>query len=134
VVVGGSPVYGEAGGKVVPNIVGGISGIINKIKTLSASAATRSYVDYTFPVATQIVLTDAPNYTQQTVSPDGGNSNTSTWTFAAQKAGTGVVTSMTVTDHLGNSSITATTIPSNLPARRPHLVPLRELPRPTAAS
>lgn len=79
--------------------------IINKIETLSASGATRSYVSYNFPLRSQGVLTDAPPYTQQTVSPDGTANNLSAWTYTPTKTGTGVVTSMTVADPLGNSSI-----------------------------
>jgi hypothetical protein len=81
-------------------------GIINKIEQLSAGGFTRSYVSYNYPARSQGLLTDAPAYTQQTVSPDGTANNLSTWTYSPVKAGTGVVTSMTVTDPLGNSSVT----------------------------
>ena len=83
-------------------------GMIKKIESLSSSGATRNYVSYNYPAATAGVLTDAPAYTQQTVSPDGLDTNTSVWNYAVTKAGTGVVNSMAVTDPLGN--ITTTTL------------------------
>jgi RHS repeat-associated protein len=81
-------------------------GIINEIDNLSSTGAVRSYVSYNFPQASQGALTDAPAYTQQTVSPDGTSANTSIWTYAVTKSGTGVVTSAAITDPNGNSSIT----------------------------
>ncbi len=81
-------------------------GIINKIESRSSTGATRNYVSYNYPLASAGALTDAPAYTQQTVSPDGLNTNTSVWNYAVTKAGTGVVTSMAVTDPVGNTSIT----------------------------
>jgi len=53
--------------------------IINRIDNLSASASPvihRSYVSYNYPSAAT-ALSDAPTYTQQTVSPDGLDTNTS---------------------------------------------------------
>ncbi|HWX54355.1 MAG TPA: RHS repeat-associated core domain-containing protein [Verrucomicrobiae bacterium] len=81
-------------------------GIINEIDNLSSTGAVRSYVSYNFPPASQGALTDSPAYTQQTVSPDGTGANTSTWTYAVTKSGTGVVTSAAVTDPTGNSATT----------------------------
>jgi RHS repeat-associated protein len=81
-------------------------GIIKKIETLSSNGSPRSYISYNYPLAIAGPLTDAPAYTQQTVSPDGGDSNTSVWNYTVHKAGTGVVTSMDVTDPLGNISTT----------------------------
>jgi RHS repeat-associated protein len=81
-------------------------GIIKKIENLSSTGSTRSYVSYNFPAASAGALTDAPAYTQQTLSPDGLSTNTSVWSYAVTKSGTGVVTSMVVTDPLGNSSTT----------------------------
>jgi RHS repeat-associated protein len=86
--------------------------IINKIENLGApvgtppTAATRSYVSYNYPLASAGALTDAPAYTQETFSPDGLTTNTSVWNYAITKAGTGVVTSVAVTDPLGNISVT----------------------------
>ena len=80
-------------------------GIISKIEQLSATGITRSYISYNYPLRSQGLLTDGPAYTQQTVSPDGTANNLSTWTYTPTKAGTGVVTSMAVTDPLGNSSV-----------------------------
>jgi len=83
-------------------------GIIDKIETLSAGAvpATRSYISYNYPLASAGALTDAPTYTQQTVSPDGGSGNNSVWTYSTSKNGTGVVTSMTVKDPNGTATTT----------------------------
>lgn len=80
-------------------------GIINEIDTLSSNGTIRSYVQYNYPAASAGGLTDAPAYTQQTVSPDG-TSNTSVWGFQTGKDGTGVVTSMAVTDPNGNVNTT----------------------------
>ena len=80
--------------------------IINKIENLSADGHTRSYVSYNYPLASAGPLTDAPSYTQQTVSAD--NTTTSVWNYAFTKAGTGIVTSMATTDPLGN--ITTSTL------------------------
>jgi RHS repeat-associated protein len=74
--------------------------IINKIENLSADGHTRSYVSYNYPLASAGPLTDAPSYTQQTISAD--NTNTSVWNYAFTKAGTGIVTSVATTDPLGN--------------------------------
>ena len=70
--------------------------IINKIESLSATGVTRSYASYNYPLASAGAQTDAPTYTQETISPD--NASTSVWGYQATKAGTGVVTSMKVTD------------------------------------
>jgi RHS repeat-associated protein len=80
--------------------------IINKIESLSASGLTRNYVSYNYPAASAGSQTDAPTYTQQTMSPDGSTTNTSVWAYAATKAGTGIVTSMKVTDPIGNITVT----------------------------
>lgn len=85
-------------------------GIVKKIETLSSTGITRSYVSYNFPLASGGALSDAPAYTQETVSPDG--TSTSNWNYAVTKNGTGVVTSMSVTDPNGNiavSNLDATT-------------------------
>ncbi len=83
-------------------------GIVNTISNFSAANTNpptiRSYVSYNFPAANAGALTDAPSYTQQTVSPDGTSANASTWTYSVSKSGTGVVTSMTVTDPLAANS------------------------------
>ena len=81
-------------------------GIITKIENLSATGVTRSYVSYNYPLASQGALTDAPAYTQQAISPDGTAGSASVWTYAITKDDTGAVTTMAVTDPLGNSSIT----------------------------
>lgn len=83
--------------------------IINRIDTLSASTPTpaiRSYVSYNYPAAATAVLSDAPTYTQETISPDSGVSNTSVWNYSATNAGAGIVTAMQVTDPLGAVSVT----------------------------
>jgi RHS repeat-associated protein len=79
-------------------------GIITKIENLSASGSTRSYVNYNYPLASAGALSDAPFFTQETYSPDGGSSNISSWNYSVTKSGTGVVTSMTVTDPLAQLS------------------------------
>lgn len=88
-------------------------GIVNKIERLSASSSpivTRSYVSYNFPSAS-VAQTDAPTYTQETISQDGQNTS-SFWTYEATKLGTGSVTSMKVTEPLiaGASKITVTNV------------------------
>jgi RHS repeat-associated protein len=90
-------------------------GIINKIENLAASSpvitipstsnTVRSSISYNYAAATS-PQSDAPTYTQQTISPDGGTANLSTWTYAATKSGTGAVTSMIITDPNGNTSTT----------------------------
>jgi RHS repeat-associated protein len=86
-------------------------GIINKIENLSADGHTRSYVSYNYPLASAPPLTDAPSYTQQTVSAD--NINTSVWNYAVTKAGTGIVTSMATTDPPPLSNVTTSTLDPN---------------------
>ncbi len=82
-------------------------GIINKIEQLSSTGATRSYISYDFPAASAGALTDAPAYQHQTISPDGGTSNNSVWTYSTTKdSTTGAVTSMAVTDPLGTVNTT----------------------------
>ncbi|HZI55335.1 MAG TPA: hypothetical protein VFF39_01100, partial [Verrucomicrobiae bacterium] len=81
-------------------------GIINKIESLSSTGVTRNYVSYNYPLASAGPLTDAPAYTQQTVSPDGLDTNTSVWNYAVTKSGTGIVTSMAVSDPLGTTTTT----------------------------
>lgn len=85
--------------------------IINRIDNFSALGPThlRSYVSYNYPTAAT-ALSDAPAYTTQTISPDGLDTNTSVWTYSATKAGTGVVTAMSVTDPPPISSITVTNL------------------------
>jgi hypothetical protein len=80
--------------------------IINKIENFSAAgpANVRSYVSYNFPLANAGALSDAPAYTQETISPD--NTSTSVWNYAATTGGTGIVTAMQVTDPLGGISVT----------------------------
>ncbi len=92
--------------------------IITKIENLSSSGATRSYVKYNYPLASAGALTDAPFYTQQAVSPDGSDTNASTWIYSVTKAGTGIVTSMTVKDPLAaindpSGSISVSTLDQN---------------------
>jgi RHS repeat-associated protein len=74
--------------------------IINTIQKFSAAgpANVRSYVSYNYPLATAGALSDAPTYTQETISPD--NTSTSVWTYSASSGGTGIVTSLTVKDPL----------------------------------
>lgn len=81
--------------------------IVNKIDRLSSTvgANPRSYISYNYPLANQGALSDAPSYTQETVSPDGGTGNNSVWNYSVTKS-SGQVTSMTVTDPVGNISIT----------------------------
>jgi RHS repeat-associated protein len=97
-------------------------GVVNKISNFSAAntnpPTVRSHVSYNFPAANAGALTDAPSYTQQTVSPDGTSANASNWTYSVSKSGTGVVTSMTVTDPLAansdpSGSITTSTLNQN---------------------
>jgi hypothetical protein len=87
-------------------------GIINKIENLSNSspAVSRSYVSYDYPLASAGAQTDAPTYVHETISPDGLDTNTSVWTYAASKAGTGVVTAMSITDPAPFSNITVTNL------------------------
>jgi RHS repeat-associated protein len=82
-------------------------GIVNKIERLSSTGLTRSYDTYDFPLASQGALTDAPSFAHQTISPDGGSANNSVWTYATTKNGTGVVTSLAVTDPNGTTSTTS---------------------------
>jgi RHS repeat-associated protein len=79
-------------------------GIINKIENLSSTSLTRSYQSYNYPLASAGALSDAPAYTQRTISSDG--TNTSIWTYAVAKSGTGVVTNMAITDPNGATSTT----------------------------
>src|SRR5215468_3210683 len=79
-------------------------GIIKKIETLSSAGTTRSYVSYNYPLASAGALSDAPAYTQETVSADG--TNTVNWNYEVTKSGTGIVTSMTVTDPNNNIAVT----------------------------
>src|SRR5438270_1496141 len=80
--------------------------IINTIQNFSSSmpAQVRSYVSYNYPLASSGALSDAPTYTQETISPD--NANTSVWNYAVTKGGTGIVTAMQVTDPLGGITVT----------------------------
>jgi RHS repeat-associated protein len=79
-------------------------GIISKIENLSSTGSVRSYVSYNYPLASAGSLVDAPYYTQETVSPDGLNTNTSVWNYTVTKPSLGVVTSMTATDPLNNKT------------------------------
>jgi YD repeat-containing protein len=81
-------------------------GIISKIESLSSTGLARNSVSYDFPLASQGALTDAPSFAHQTISPDGGTANNSVWTYATTKNGTGVVTSLAVTDPNGTVSTT----------------------------
>jgi RHS repeat-associated protein len=88
-------------------------GIINKIENLNNNTSTpvpRSYVSYDYPLASAGAQTDAPTYTHQTISPDGLDTNTSVWTYAASKAGTGVVTAMSITEPPPFNNITVTNL------------------------
>jgi RHS repeat-associated protein len=88
-------------------------GIINKIENLNnntSAPVTRSYVSYDYPLASAGAQTDAPTYVHETISPDGLDTNTSVWTYAASKAGTGVVTAMRITDPPPFSNITVTNL------------------------
>src|SRR5579872_7427855 len=91
--------------------------IINKIEKLSSTGLTQSYISYNYPPAST-AQTDAPTYTQQTISPDGGTSNLSTWNYVTTKDGTGVVTSMAITDPNNATNTTnldpATGLPSSV--------------------
>jgi RHS repeat-associated protein len=80
--------------------------IINKIENRSAAGTPRSYISYNYPLAAAGALTDAPTYTQQTISPDGQTTNSSVWTYGANKPATGVVTSMQVMDPTGSITVT----------------------------
>jgi RHS repeat-associated protein len=111
-------------------------GIITKIENLSASGTPRSYVSYNYPLANAGALTDAPSYTQQTISPDGLDTNTSVWNYSVTKQGTGVVTSMSVKDPLAvindpSGSISVSTLDPNtglltqVQVTNPSSVPLR---------
>lgn len=77
-------------------------GIINRIDQLSSTGLVRSYETYNFPDASQ-PLSDAPRYTNMIMSPDG--TATSKWNYAETQSAVGQVTSETVTDQLGTSSI-----------------------------
>jgi RHS repeat-associated protein len=81
-------------------------GIVNKITHFNALGNAWNYVSYNYPLASAGPLTDAPAFTQETFSPDGSPTNTSVWNYAVSKSGTGVVTSMAVTDPLGNINTT----------------------------
>jgi RHS repeat-associated protein len=77
-------------------------GIINRIDQLSSTGLVRSYETYNFPDASQ-PLSDAPRYTSMIMSPDGAAM--SQWSYAETQSAVGQVTSETVTDQLGTSSI-----------------------------
>jgi YD repeat-containing protein len=81
-------------------------GIINKIEQLSSTGSTRSSISYDYPLASAGAVSDAPTYLHETVSPDSTGSNTSEWTYGVTKNGTGVVTSMAITDPKGAVSTT----------------------------
>jgi RHS repeat-associated protein len=88
-------------------------GIINKIENLNnntSTPVTRSYVSYDYPLASAGAQTDAPTYLHETISPDGLDTNTSVWTYAASKAGTGVVTAMSVTEPAPFNNVTVTNL------------------------
>jgi RHS repeat-associated protein len=78
-------------------------GIITRIEKLSSNGTVRSYISYNFPQASAGPLSDAPSFTQQTVSPDG--TTTATWQYNFTKSGTGMVNRMSITDPAGNISI-----------------------------
>src|SRR5947209_1487041 len=77
-------------------------GIVNKVEYFSNTGNLRSYESYNFPSA-YTALSDAPGYSQQTVSPDG--TTTYTWTYSTTKSGD-IVSAQTITDPSG----TATTL------------------------
>lgn len=83
-------------------------GIIDEIDQLSSNGTIRSFIRYDYPLASAGALTDAPTYTHQTISPDGTTNNTSIFTYGVTKNSTGVVTSMTVTDPIGNYTVSNT--------------------------
>lgn len=80
-------------------------GIIEEADQLSSNGAIRSFIRYDYPLASAGALTDAPTYSHQTLSPDGTTNNTSIFTYAVTKDSTGAVTSMTVTDPVGNYTV-----------------------------
>jgi RHS repeat-associated protein len=80
----------------------GAWGIINRIDQLSSTGLVRSYETYNYPDASQ-PLNDAPRYTSMTISPDG--TATSQWNYAETQSARGQVTSQTITDPLGTSTV-----------------------------
>jgi YD repeat-containing protein len=80
----------------------GTWGIINRIDNLSSTGLVRSYETYNYPDASQ-PLSDAPRYASMVISPDG--TATSQWNYAETQSAVGHVTSQTVTDPFGTSSI-----------------------------
>ncbi len=79
-------------------------GIISEIDQLSSTGTTRRYISYNYPLASAGGLSDAPSYTQQTISPDGTSNNTSVWQYSTTKNGTGIVTSTAITDPNSNTN------------------------------
>lgn len=80
----------------------GAWGIVTRIDQLSSTGKIRSYETYSYPDVSQ-PLSDAPRYTSMTISPDG--TATSQWNYAETQSALGQITSETVTDPLGTSSI-----------------------------
>lgn len=78
----------------------GYWGIVNRIEHFSGNSTptSRSYVRFDFP-NTSTALSDAPGYTHEYVSTDGGSTE-STWTYS-QTVSSGVVTGSTITDPTG---------------------------------
>src|SRR6266481_1111266 len=77
-------------------------GIINRIDQFSSTGIVRSYESYNYPSASQ-PINDAPRYTSMTASPDG--TSTSQWNYSETDSGVGHITSQTITDALGTSTI-----------------------------
>jgi RHS repeat-associated protein len=74
--------------------------IVDKIERLNAAnpQQTVSYFSYNFPAASGAALANAPTYTQQTVSPDGGTANLAISKYGFNITSFGLVTSETITD------------------------------------
>ena len=79
-------------------------GIVTRIDKLSSNGTTRSYKSYNFPSASAGALDDAPAYTTETVSNDGVSQ--AVWNYFAAKDSNGEVTSYSVTDPAGTSTVT----------------------------
>ncbi len=80
-------------------------GIANRIEHFSANtltATSRGYSRFDFP-STSTSLSDAPGYTHEYVSTDGGSTE-HTWTYTVNKSGT-VVTDTTVQDPSGTKTV-----------------------------
>lgn len=86
------------------SFVYGAWGIVKRIERLSATSTLRNFLEYNYPT-TSTALSDAPTYTQQTVSD---NNVSYTWNYAVTKT-SGLVSSSTVTDPAGLKTVSTFT-------------------------